>query len=155
MRSRLLLPLLFLAPLLVGCDTSSKAIVTHKVTGQIFYDNKPAGKVQVYLLPTSAPTIPEIPANPHGITKEDGTFTITTFTEGDGAAEGGYQIILVWPEEVEPDAEATTDRLLGWYDAAHSKLTAQIKPGENALPPIKVVATKKLPDEVEGIPGRN
>jgi len=144
-----------LVPVSVGCDSSPKAIKVHKVSGQIYYDGKPAEGVQVFLLPTSAPIPPEIPSNPHGVTKADGSFTITTFTDGDGAAEGGYQILLSWPDTSDPNAEATTDRFLNWYDAAHTKLSIRVVEGDNVIPPIKIPAITKPADAVEGIPGRN
>lgn len=140
-----------------GCGKeSSESVPTYPVSGKVTYNGKPAGGVQVFLYPTSAPTIPQIPSNPHGTTEKDGTFTLTTYREGDGAPEGGYQVILNWPAAKEDDDdEATTDRLQGWYDAAHSKLRAQIKSGDNALPPFNLPAITKPPEQLMGIPGRN
>src|SRR5262249_36103856 len=111
---------------LSGCN-NRKQVEVHPVSGQILYGGEPAAGVRVYLLPTSAPMTPEIPNNPHGVTGADGRFTLTTFTQGDGAAEGGYQIILNWPEERKEGErnEADTDRLLDWYGGVRSKLTAQ------------------------------
>ena len=101
--------------------------------------------------------MPEIPQNPYGVTDDAGRFKLTTFKDGDGAAEGGYQIILLWPKgDTASEEEGTIpDRFLGWYTVAHTKLTAQIKAGANELPPIKVPTIKGPPGKIQGIPGRN
>jgi hypothetical protein len=141
---------------LVGCDSKPEPVSTHPVSGKVIYDGKAAAGVKVFLLPTSAPMVPQIPSNPHGTTGPDGSFTISTFKDGDGAAEGGYQVILLWPPEPKEGEEPTEeDRLLGWYTAVHSKLTAHIKPGENRLPTFNLPYHKFPPPEAKGIPGRN
>jgi hypothetical protein len=140
-----------------GCDSQSNArVAVHPVSGKITYGGKPAAGVRVYFYPTSAPGVPEIPANPHGVTGPDGTFTLSTYGEGDGAAEGGYQVVLFWPPEAKEDEEtADSDRLLGWYDVAHSKLTAEVKPGPNEIPVIQIPVATRSPEMLEGVPGRN
>lgn len=138
----------------LGCGKEDRVAV-YPVSGQVIYNGKPAAGVQVFFFPESAPSPPEIPANPHGVTGPDGKFTITTFTPNDGAAEGGYQVILIWPSEKPEGAEGTEDRLLGWFDIKHSRLKADIKPGSNNLPPFKLNLITKPAGEVEGVPGRN
>jgi hypothetical protein len=144
-----------LLALAAGCAANS-AVPCHQVTGQILYDGKPAAGVKVYLMPTSAPMVPQIPANPRGVTGPDGRFSLSTYGEGDGAPEGGYQIVLVWPPEASEDAEESdADRLLGWYGPVRSKLTAQIKPGSNDLAAIHLARVSNPPEASEGVPGRN
>lgn len=130
-------------------------LTLHPVTGVVTYDGRPAAGVLVGLLPIDAPLPPAIPANPRATTREDGTFTIGTFRDGDGACAGSYQILLSWaPPPVEGE-EAQTDRLLGWFDAAHSPLRLTVTAGANVIPPIVIPARKVPPAEVPGIPGRN
>lgn len=138
-----------------GCGDGKKPVVVHPVSGQVFYGGKPVAGVQVYLLPTSAPMIPDIPANPHGVTDAGGKFQLTTFSKNDGAAAGGYQVLLLWPPESSETEETTTDRLLGWYDAVNSRLTAQIKEGPNDLPAFQLPVKTHLPEPSQGVPGRN
>ena len=148
---------LVLALAAAGCDSGPAKVPVHPVTGQVYYDGKPAVGVQVFLFPTSAPTVPDIPVNPHGTTGPDGRFTLGTYTDSDGAAEGGYQVVLSWPmsEGGEAREESNQDRLLGWYTVARSRLTATIKPGANDLP-LRLPAVKLPPSESGGgIPGRN
>jgi hypothetical protein len=140
---------------LTGCSSEPEKVVVHPVSGRILYGGSPAVGVQVYLLPTSAPMVPQIPQNPRGKTGPDGSFTLTTYTEGDGAAEGGYQVILLWPAENKDDEEDMTDRLLGWYDAVHSQLTVNIKAGNNVLPTFKLPIVTRPPEASQGVPGRN
>jgi hypothetical protein len=149
---RVFAALLVLLPL--GCN-GKEPVKTHPVSGRVLYDGKPAAGVKVFFLPTSAPTVPVIPSNPRGVTDASGRFQLTTFTDGDGAAEGGYQVILLWPPEGSESEEADGDRLLGWYDAVNSKLTARVKAGENRLSAFNLPRRTKPPQAGEGVPGRN
>lgn len=143
-----------------GCEEGKKPLVMHPVSGEIQYDGKAVAGIRIYLLPTSAPMPPEIPTNPNGVTDEQGKFSIGTFTKSDGAAEGGYMILLMWPPEKKPNEESSEepsedDRLLGWYDAAHSQLSVVVKEGQNQIPTIKIPLIKGPPPKSDGIPGRN
>src|SRR5262245_25104764 len=122
-RLAVLLPLLAAA----GCAGDGKVAI-HPVSGQVLYNGKAAAGVKIYLIPTSAPMIPEVPNNPYGITDAEGRFKLSTYGGGDGAAEGGYQVMLLWPDESTTD-EVKPDRLMGWYDGARSQESAQIKAG--------------------------
>jgi hypothetical protein len=145
------------AVLAAGCDSqSSDPVPVHPVSGKVTYGGKPAAGVRVFFYPTSAPGLPVIPTHPYGVTGPDGTYTLSTYGTDDGAPEGGYQVVLLWPPEAKEDEErADTDRLLGWYDVAHSKLTAEVKPGPNQIPVFQLPATNRSPEVLEGVPGRN
>jgi len=139
-----------------GCDSTPDRVRTHPVSGQVVYDGKPAAGVHVFLYPTSAPAVPAVPANPHGVTGADGRFTLSTYGDGDGAAEGAYQVVLVWPpDQTEEDEEARGDRLFGWYSAVNTKLAVEIHPGDNQVPAFQLPARKGPPPKSEGVPGRN
>jgi 5-hydroxyisourate hydrolase-like protein (transthyretin family) len=143
------------AAAVAGCGQPDK-VATHPVRGQVYYDGQPAAGVQVFLVPVAAPMVPDIPTNPHGTTGADGRFTIGTYSTDDGAAEGSYQVVLYWPEEVGEGEESTKDRLLGWYTAARSKLTVIVPAGGVEISPYKLPAMKTPPAETStGIPGRN
>lgn len=150
-----------LAPVLTiflaaGCGSDQPKLPTYPVSGQVTYNGKAAAGVKVFLFPTSAPTLPQVPNHPHGVTGPDGRFVISTYSEGDGAPEGGYQVLLHWPvESAEELEQSADDQLFGWYTVAHSKLTAEVKPGENVLPPFNLPLRKGPPESLQGIPGRN
>lgn len=149
------------AALVAGCAGGGNdgPVVVHPVSGKVMYDGKPAEGVEVTLLPTDAPMVPRIPRNPHAVTGPDGRFSISTFAEGDGAAEGGYQVILVWPPAKgatsETEEAQDSDRLLGWFDAMHSTLSVRVKAGANEIPVINAVKQTQPPPATQGIPGRN
>jgi hypothetical protein len=161
---RLLLTLLP-AALIAGAGCSSDnpenaPVVPQPVTGKVIYDGKPAEGVEVTFVPTDAPMTPRIPRNPHGVTAADGTFTLTTFQDGDGAAEGGYLVVLKWPGVPDENAEGgeaaeVPDKLRGWYDGTHSQLTYRVVPGENAVPEFKLPKVVAPPKAAQGVPGRN
>lgn len=148
--------------LAAGCGKSGpEAVAVHPVSGQVLYDGKPAAGVEVTLLPTDAPMVPTIPRNPRAVTDAQGRFTIGTFTDTDGAAEGGYQILCHWPktapgaegeEEVDPSED---DRLLRWYDPLHSKFSVRVKAEANVIPPLKLERHTQPPPKSDGVPGRN
>ena len=138
-----------------GCSSSPRPVEVHTVSGRIVYDSKPAAGVQVFLFPMSAPTVPQIPSNPRGVTGDDGRFHISTYQEGDGAPEGTYRVVLYWPGKAEPGEEWDSDRLMGWYDAAHTKFEVEIRAGDNSLPTFSLPAVSSPPPPSQGVPGRN
>ena len=148
-----LLPLLTLVG--AGCSKSGPELPGYPVSGQVIYDDKPAAGVQVFFLPMSAVLPKEATAHPPGVTGADGRFTIETPGVGDGAPEGGYRVILIWPDESKKDAEEQPDKLFGWYDAKHTKLEAHVKTETNVIPTFKLPAVNGPPPVSEGIPGRN
>jgi hypothetical protein len=140
--------------ILVGCSQEKLPIPTQQISGRVLYDNKAAEGVAVYLGPIQAPTIPDIPANPHGVTDKDGRFSISTYGENDGAPKGKYQLMMMWVDE-SSKLESKPERFFGWYDSVNSKIMVDITDGENAIPDIKVPVITGPPEPVNGIPGRN
>jgi len=157
---RLLRSLAYALIVVIGCakpDGPSWSLTPHPVRGIVLHDGKPAEGVLVGLIPIDAPMPPAIPANPTAITGPDGAFTIGTIKPGDGACAGKYQIVLNWmvSKEDASDEENKVDKLLGWYDAAHSPLFLTVVEGENVVPAIKIPPRTILPEQMPGIPGRN
>jgi hypothetical protein len=140
--------------ILVGCSQEKLPISTQQISGRVLYDNKAAEGVAVYLGPIQAPTIPDIPANPHGVTDKDGRFSISTYGENDGAPKGKYQLMMMWVDE-SSKLESKPERFFGWYDSVNSKIMVDITDGENVIPDIKVPVITGPPEPVNGIPGRN
>ena len=140
--------------ILVGCSQEKLPIPTQQISGRVLYDNKAAEGVAIYLGPIAAPTIPDIPANPHGITDKDGRFSISTYGENDGAPKGKYQLMMMWVDQ-NSKLESKPERFFGWYDSVNSKIMVQITDGENAIPDIKVPVITGPPEPVNGIVGRN
>lgn len=145
----------------VGCSqTAPQPVEVHPVSGQILYDGKPAAGVRVTFVPIDAPSPPRVPNYPHAVTDAEGKFRLTTAAPDDGAAAGGYQIVLDGSkqnnaENVGSEESADTDLFKGWYDAMHSTLTAKVKPGANELPVLKLPKVTQPAGVSEGVPGRN
>ena len=140
--------------ILVGCSQEKLPIPTQQISGRVLYDNKAAEGVAVYLGPIQAPTIPDIPANPHGVTDKNGRFSISTYGENDGAPKGKYQLMMMWVDE-SSKLESKPERFFGCYDSVNSKIMVDITDGENVIPDIKVPVITGPPEPVNGIPGRN
>lgn len=145
------------AGLVAGCEAPPQPPTAHPVRGTVIYDGTPAAGVIVVLYPETGTIDPPPPAFPNGVTGPDGTFSISTYGKGDGAPEGGYQIVLKWPPEKkdENEEQRDEDRLFGWYDPPHSRLSYRVKPGDNTIPTLKLPAVKAPPAASEGVPGRN
>ena len=140
--------------ILVGCSQEKLPIPTQQISGRVLYDNKAAEGVAIYLGPIAAPTVPDIPANPHGVTDKEGRFSISTYGENDGAPKGKYQLMMMWVDQ-NSKLESKPERFFGWYDSVNSKIMVQITDGENAIPDIKVPVITGPPEPVNGIVGRN
>ena len=146
--------LVILLLMLPGCSKDNIVIQTHKISGRILYDGKAAEGVSVYFGPIAAPRVPDIPANPYGVTDKQGRFTISTYGEGDGAPQGEYQIMMIWVDKNSKE-ESSPDKFYGWFDAVNSKIMVQIKDGVNEIPDIQVPTITGPPPPVNGIVGRN
>jgi len=76
-----------------GCGDGRKPVYT--VRGKVFAaDKKPATGATVTFNPTNPD--PKDPHKPVGKVDEQGNYTLTTYTEGDGAPAGEYVITVIW-----------------------------------------------------------
>jgi hypothetical protein len=126
---RRLLVLLGLAALLAAlpaCGPRRKAV--YAVHGKLFVNGKPAVDAFVHFTPAE-PGDPE-PQNAYGQVDESGSFAVSTFVSGDGAAPGDYVITIDWPERsgVLKNDFGGPDRLQGRYrDAKTSKFRFHVE----------------------------
>ena len=78
----------------VGCGrnelTDPNELPTFPVTGKVMVDGKPVPMIRVVAHDTEEPPRPF--NEPKGFTKEDGSFSLTTFREGDGVPAGEYKL---------------------------------------------------------------
>ncbi len=133
--NRLELPIaVFAALLLTGCGESPPATV--EVTGQVLLDGEPCEAAMVMFQPASGR-----PAT--GRTDGDGRFTLTTFSDGDGAVPGEH-VVVVTPfvneslemEEVLADNAGADDSYIPehYQAAATSPLRATVgREGDNGF----------------------
>lgn len=147
---------------LTGCGGDDDGpVVVYPVSGQVIYDGKPAVGVRVTFFPTEAPTRPRIPQNPSGVTDKDGRFKLTTYLPDDGAAAGSYKVLISSDSshdvnDVGSERSQDEDMFRGWYDVAHSPLTATVTAEKsNDQPAYKIPKISRAAGEAEGVPGRN
>ena len=89
--------------LFAGCGRGNSAPgqkPTFKVTGQVTVDgNVPEPPVQIVCYPQISGGGDATPAVlPSCMSKEDGTFSCTTYRDGDGAPAGDYRLTVTWRE---------------------------------------------------------
>ncbi len=76
----------------VGCSGGGEAkVATVPVKGKLYVDDKPFGPALIQLTPE--PADPKIPVV-NGYVKQDGSFQLKTYKEGDGAPIGKFKVIL-------------------------------------------------------------
>ena len=121
----------------LGCSGADKL---NPVTGKVLHKDKPLAGALVTFHPKGPADIKAFPST--ALTKEDGTFTLTT-GDKEGAPAGEYVVTIICSEAVarKPGVISTgppesVDRLNGAYaNKDASKLAATVKPGENRLEP--------------------
>jgi len=132
--SVLLAGLFFLS---AGCGDSSKP-ATVPATGSVTYKKtKPAAGALIVFHPTDPALEKKIGGKPFATVKEDGTYVLTSYAEGDGAPEGEYGVTVQW------QAKAKEGKLsLGSEGASGASMINQAKYGNPALPFQKVTVKK-------------
>ena len=136
--------LLFAALLLaVAAGCSKKG---YKVTGKVLVNGQPAAGAMVVLSPAGNPQTMD--KKPLAMTKDDGSFSLNTFTDDDGVVAGDYLVTITWPAKPkaaggqmslgggEDERASALDQLRGKYsDPKASGLKATVKAEATELPP--------------------
>jgi hypothetical protein len=134
-----LLPLLITGLVSLGasaCGSDDNRKPTFPVTGSLLIDQKPGEHATVIFHPVS--NEPGEVVKPRGKVRNDGTFTLTTYAENDGAPVGEYQVTVELWLAGRPD-EGPTSRLPAKLAKPESSgLKATIKNEPNALEPFTV-----------------
>ncbi len=140
----------FFVLLLSGCGWGNLA--THQVEGIVEFEDGERlkfGNIEFYS--------PEHQINARGTIARDGTFTLTTYNEGDGAVEGRHEIIIMQQVgdyflagagvEIEHDHGGLIDT--SHFDYQTSGLSCQIEPGLNR---IQLIVRKRKRQTEDGLP---
>jgi hypothetical protein len=136
-----------LALLAFGCDsTPAGQVPVHPARGRVLYKGKPVADALVVLRPVASKD-PDVP-QPNGRTDAEGKFQLHTYLGTDGAPAGSYLVgVSVSSEFSETrnlmqkgSATKPAPDVLGTHfaDPAKSGLKAEIKPGENEIPPFEL-----------------
>lgn len=120
----------------VSCSSANKEDrkPVFSVTGRVFVGEKPAAGAFVVLIPENEAAAKH--PRPHATVEKDGSFTLRTYGDKDGAPAGKYTVTVWWPQMV--DGREEGDRLQGRYSEGKSKLPATVKEEPNELPSFKL-----------------
>ena len=125
---------------LLACVACSGGL--NPTSGKVTYKGKAIAGAVVVFVPRDAK---EDSLRPSGVTKEDGTYTLSTGTK-EGARAGEYVVTITWTETVtkkpktgkismQDEEVEIRDRLQGRYaDPAKSTIQATIKRGGGTIP---------------------
>ena len=123
-----------------GCSRSANKPAAVKVSAKVlFRQTTPANGAFVVFHPANPELKKRMGARPFGYVKEDGTVSLTTYQQGDGAPEGDYGVTVVWESKGEPKGGlafegggvAVSDKLEGRYgNPAAPKIKATVKAGQ-------------------------
>ena len=130
------LVVLTLAALSPACSSGRKPV--HPVRGQILVNGKPAGQAQVLLHPAEGG---QSEPHPTGQTDDQGYFTLTSYTNGDGAPEGSYAVTVTWFRVADGGRNEVVryNALPQRYAAPQSsQLRVTIAKGNNELTPLQL-----------------
>lgn len=125
----------------IGCSSGEpNRVPVHVVKGTVtLADGKPADGALVLLNPVSPNGGPSVPS---GMVGTDGTFAITSYAAGDGAAAGEYAVTVVWPavpRDDSDDAHNGPDRLKDRFaDPKKPVRRITVVAGDNTLEPISL-----------------
>jgi hypothetical protein len=124
----------------LGCSRTDQVPV-YPVRGQVLLNGKPlANATLVFHAQVSLPK----DVRPSAKTDSEGKFTVTSFETGDGAPEGSYQVSLTCynattkGNAVEGDYSVRNVLPARYASPATSRIRADVKKGDNELPPIQL-----------------
>jgi len=121
-------PVFLCAVALASCSKSPEKPATYPVNGQVLYEGKPAPGAVVILHRADASSTPD---RPRAKADAKGEFSLTTFTNGDGAPAGDYVVTVEW-KRVDDHPEQGVDLLPASYSNPKiSKLKVTITAGSN------------------------
>jgi hypothetical protein len=131
-RTSQLLGLVTLTLLCCSCSRGPKLV---PVRGTVLFQDKPAEGATVVFVPVGNETAPK----PSGKVGADGTFTLATYSLGEGALPGDYDVVVTWYPPNARELENPRSKLPARYaDPATSKLKATVKTGPTELEPFRL-----------------
>lgn len=136
---------LLLALLTAGCGDDSggelEQVTPYPVTGKVLLPSgEPLTEGRITFVPVG-----ENGRQAIGMIQPDGSFTLTTINEGDGAGPGEYQVRIVSTLS-KPGPRKTSVAVVPqkYEDESSSGITATVKPEPNTLEPFKINTDKPV-----------
>jgi glycine/D-amino acid oxidase-like deaminating enzyme len=127
---------------LLGSGCGPVHAPVYPVKGQVLLDGKPAPQATVTFHPLGG----DKERTPSGQTDDQGNFTLTSFSSGDGAPEGEYAVTVTCfrtaatRNPTEGDYTARNVVAPRYANPDSSQLKATVTRGSNELPPFQVRA---------------
>lgn len=138
--SRVYLPAALLLPLvgtLLGCSGGEPRPDVQPVTGSLTINGQPAEGAILSFHPVDGQNFDRRGSRPRAIVEGDGTFTVSTYGDGDGAPAGQYAVSIVWLTN--PESANPVDQLGGRFaNPQQSEWRVQIEEGDNRLEPHRI-----------------
>ncbi len=127
-----------------GCRKTEPRRELFPVTGQVFFDKKPARGAVVWfhnidVIDAKAdPEVLAVEPRPRGVVREDGSFEVSTYGTNDGAPAGRYRLAIFWTRNTGKGDDGGENLLpLHYQDPSNSELPIiEIKSEPNVLPPL-------------------
>ena len=126
----------------LGCGAEGDGVKVYPVSGKVLVNGQPAEGATVTFYSTNDELREHKLPPPTATVDANGEFRLSSYEPDDGAPVGEFQVTVVWPEPVPPNAVGVfdqKDRLRGRYaNPQISKLTARVDPGGGELPPFEL-----------------
>lgn len=97
MKSLTMLSCLTLLPFALGCGGGGDQSPTAKVTGKVVFDGKPVTGGNLTFLPKPSGANEERGKPGTAVVNDDGTFSVSTYGDGDGAVVGVHNVTYSAP----------------------------------------------------------
>ncbi len=129
-----------LTPALIGCGRSEPRVPVVAVTGKVSFQGQAPSGAQIVLHPVSPKADSQVA--PSGTVKDDGTFQISAYDQGDGAPPGEYVATIQWFKVV-ASAEGAggrgpNDLPAAYADPATSPIKVKVENSATQLDPIEI-----------------
>ena len=134
-RSAMFSVLLSVIVLMSGCSERDVRLPTHKVSGKVTQNGKGVPNATVIL---HANRTEEGFIKPRAITKQDGSFELTTYESGDGAPVGDYEVSIEQWVRVQPDEPPANRLPPALSKPSTSGLKAVVAAAEKTLSPFEL-----------------
>jgi hypothetical protein len=127
-----------------GCGDDPNRQKTYKVRGHVVYKGQPASGALAIFHPKTDDSMKAV--RPTATVREDGSFDLTTYKDGDGAPEGEYHVLVQWLEDRAPVGLSrplkqglAADFLKGRYNNRNKpQFSATVRPEKNELAPLEL-----------------
>lgn len=117
-----------------GCGKGGAAYKTAPVRGQVIYNGQPVTSGGIGFQPIAVPGASESnPGKPaSGQVKEDGTFVLTTYKEGDGAVVGRHRVSYI-PSVAGAETYEDKPQPSPYLGLVPKEQEIEVKPGQNEI----------------------